>query len=70
MKQTVTVIAIILLTVSVFYNSSCAKKKDDCKTCTARSSGTGQVIEQKQVCTPEEESQFRMQHPDTPVTCQ
>jgi hypothetical protein len=70
MKQTANVVSMILLSVSLFCVQACAKKKEDCKTCTVRSSGTGQVIEERQVCTPAEESQFRSQYPDAPVTCE
>ncbi|MGQ0738146.1 MAG: hypothetical protein ACT4OJ_03715 [Bacteroidota bacterium] len=54
--------------VTVSYGSGCSKS-NTCKTCTAKNS-YGNVIEEKQVCTQQEEQSFRDHYAlaQTPVT--
>jgi hypothetical protein len=51
---------------------SCKKTAEDssCKTCTARSRTSEQVLKQQQACTTAEEDIFRSQYPEATVTCQ
>jgi hypothetical protein len=55
--------------VTVSYGSGCSKNSSSCKTCKATNS-YGSVIEEKQVCTGQEEQAFRNHYAQaqTPVT--
>jgi hypothetical protein len=70
MRHVSIILKLILVWVLVFSLVSCAKKKEDCKVCTARASLSSPVLEESNVCTPDEETQFLARHRDVLVNCQ